>query len=109
MNEVYKTKPWGFEKWLVGDRIVMKVLGIDAGAQFSYQYHVKKEEILYIESGTGKFVLGEVTHRYKPGDWFHVKPFTNHRLTAKTDTRVLEASTTELDDVVRLEDDYNRN
>ncbi len=44
----------------------------------------------------------------KPGDSYHVKPGTVHRMRAVTDVDVLEVSTPEVDDVVRVEDDYGR-
>ena len=44
----------------------------------------------------------------KPGDSFHITPDTVHRMVAIDDTEVLEVSTPDLDDVVRLEDAYGR-
>jgi mannose-6-phosphate isomerase len=48
------------------------------------------------------------TRRMRAGDVFHVLPGTVHRMIAVTDVDVLEVSTPEIDDVVRLEDVYGR-
>ena len=106
-------KPWGYElHWAKTDRYVGKVLHIAAGHALSLQYHNHKDETIYLYSGRMLFeieregVLTKVDMR--PGDSVHVTPRTVHRMTAIEDCDVLEASTPELDDVVRLEDRYGR-
>lgn len=106
-------KPWGYEvHWAKTQRYVGKILHINAGHALSLQYHNVKEETVYLFSGSLLYeieVNGELTKRYlKPGDSVHVLPKTVHRMTAIEDCDVLEASTPELDDVVRLEDRYGR-
>jgi mannose-6-phosphate isomerase len=106
-------KPWGHELiWAHTDRYVAKVLFIERGHKLSRQYHRVKDETLFIETGELDLELGEGaevrTLRMKPGDTFHVTPGTIHRMIAVEDVRVFEVSTPELDDVVRLEDDYGR-
>jgi quercetin dioxygenase-like cupin family protein len=106
-------KPWGYELWWAQtDRYVGKLLHVKAGAQLSLQYHVKKDETIHLWSGEMILVLGEgerlVEHRMAPGDSFHVTPGTVHRMRAVTDCDVLEASTPEVEDVVRVQDDYGR-
>ncbi len=106
-------KPWGYEvHWARTPRYVGKILHINAGHALSLQYHNVKEETVYLHSGSLLYeieVNGELTKRYlKPGDSVHVLPKTIHRMTAIEDCDVLEASTPELDDVVRLEDRYGR-
>jgi quercetin dioxygenase-like cupin family protein len=106
-------KPWGYEvHWARTPRYVGKILHINAGHALSLQYHNIKEETVYLFSGSLLYeieVNGELTKRYmKPGDSVHVLPKTVHRMTAIEDCDVLEASTPELDDVVRLEDRYGR-
>lgn len=106
-------KPWGYEvHWARTARYVGKILHINAGHALSLQYHNVKEETVYLHSGSLLYeieVNGELTKRYlKPGDSVHVLPKTVHRMTAIEDCDVLEASTPELDDVVRLEDRYGR-
>jgi mannose-6-phosphate isomerase len=106
-------KPWGHELiWAHTDRYVAKVLFIARGHKLSRQYHRVKDETLFIESGELELEVGQGaevrTLRMKPGDTFHVVPGTIHRMVAVEDVRVFEVSTPELDDVVRLEDDYGR-
>jgi mannose-6-phosphate isomerase len=107
-------KPWGHEViWAVTDRYVGKVLHIKAGQKLSLQYHKKKDETVMVWSGRMKFehfAEGQPPQfkEMGPGDAFHVTPLLRHRMIAIEDTDVFEVSTTELDDVVRLEDAYGR-
>ena len=106
-------KPWGHELiWAVTDRYVGKVLHIKKGERLSLQYHNKKDETIHVQSGRLLFVVDEgkglVEREMKPGESYHVKPLMKHRMVALTDCDVLEVSTPELDDVVRLEDSYGR-
>ena len=107
-------KPWGYElHWAKTDRYAGKVLHVNAGQALSLQYHNKKEETIYLYSGKLEFeieVNGALTKReMRPGESVHVPPLTKHRMTAIEDSEILEVSTPELDDVVRLEDRYGRN
>jgi mannose-6-phosphate isomerase len=106
-------KPWGYElHWAKTDRYVGKVLHVNAGHALSLQYHNTKDETMYLYSG--RMVLeteqqGQLVKReMQPGDSVHITPKTVHRITAVEDCDVLEVSTPELDDVVRLEDRYGR-
>ncbi len=106
-------KPWGHElHWAKTERYVGKVLHVKAGHALSLQYHNQKDETMYLYSG--KMVLeteqqGQLVKReMRPGDSVHITPKTVHRITAVEDCDVLEVSTPELDDVVRLEDRYGR-
>jgi mannose-6-phosphate isomerase len=106
-------KPWGHELvWAQTERYVAKVLFIRRGHKLSRQYHQVKDETLFVESGEMDLEVGQGAElevlRMKPGDVYHVIPGTVHRMIAVEDVRVFEASTPELDDVVRLEDDYGR-
>ncbi|MBF8299848.1 MAG: cupin protein [Acidobacteria bacterium] len=106
-------KPWGYElHWARTPRYVGKILHVKAGHALSLQYHNRKDETIYLYSGNMLFEIeenGTLTKReMKPGDVFHVTPNTVHRMTAIEDCDVLEVSTPELDDVVRLEDRYGR-
>ena len=110
----YVNKPWGFELiWAKTPTYVGKVLVIRAGQSLSLQYHEKKEETLFVESGeleleTGATLNSLTKMKFEANRAFHVAPGTIHRLHAVTDCRVFEVSTPELDDVVRLKDDYGR-
>ncbi len=106
-------KPWGYELiWAETDRYVAKVLFIRQGESLSRQYHRKKDETFFVEAGEMTLEIGEPPdarpHTMKPGDTFHCPPGTVHRMIGRTDVRVFEVSTPELDDVVRLEDAYGR-
>jgi mannose-6-phosphate isomerase-like protein (cupin superfamily) len=106
-------KPWGHELiWAETARYVGKILHIRAGHRLSRQYHEVKEETLFVQAGEMDLEIGPVasveTRRMKAGDVFHVVPGTIHRMVAVTDVDVLEVSTPELHDVVRLEDVYGR-
>ena len=106
-------KPWGYELvWAETDRYVGKILHIAAGQKLSRQYHVKKDETFLVESGEMDLEIGVgaemTTLRMRARDAFHCVPNTVHRMVAVTDVDVVEVSTPELDDVVRLEDAYGR-
>ncbi|MGH9458319.1 MAG: cupin domain-containing protein [Thermoanaerobaculia bacterium] len=106
-------KPWGHELiWARTERYVGKILHIRAGESLSLQYHERKEETLYLLDGSVRLTLGKDgetrTVSMAPGEAFHIPPFLIHRIEALESSNLLEVSTTELDDVVRLEDRYGR-
>ena len=106
-------QPWGYEVWWARtDRYVGKQIHINKGHALSLQYHNKKDETIMLWSGKLLFEIqqdGELKqYEVKPGERFHVTPGTIHRMTAIEDCDVIEVSTPELDDVVRLEDRYGR-
>lgn len=107
-------KPWGHELiWAKTDRYVGKILHIKAGEALSLQYHRMKDETIMVLTGRMQLVYfadGEdpKSRELAPREPFHVTPGLRHRMIALEDTDVLEVSTTELDDVVRLEDRYGR-
>jgi mannose-6-phosphate isomerase-like protein (cupin superfamily) len=106
-------KPWGHETiWAHTDRYVGKILHINAGQALSVQYHNKKDETVHLLSGEliYRVKLGDQLEdmRLKSGQSFRITPGTVHQMEAVTDCDVLEASTSELDDVVRLTDRYGR-
>lgn len=108
-------KPWGHEKiWALSERYVGKILHINAGHELSIQYHNKKDETIYLLSGEivyrvqrdGEDELDDVGLQL--GEAFRIVPGTIHQMIAVTDCDVLEVSTPELNDVVRLSDKYGR-
>jgi mannose-6-phosphate isomerase len=107
-------KPWGYELvYAITDRYCGKVLFIRAGEALSLQFHRRKDETIYVHDGRAELIVGRpglepVSILAKPGDSFRLQPRTIHRLRAVEDTLLLEVSTPELDDVVRLEDRYGR-
>jgi mannose-6-phosphate isomerase-like protein (cupin superfamily) len=106
-------KPWGYELiWAQTDRYVGKILHISKGESLSYQFHRVKDETIRLLSGALEMDLeinGQREQvRLLPGDCLHIVPGMKHRMSALEDCAVLEVSTPELDDVVRLEDRYGR-
>lgn len=107
-------KPWGYELiWAKTDRYVGKSLHVKAGEALSLQYHRVKDETIMVITGRLRFEFfadGEEpqSRELGPRQPFHVAPGLRHRMVAIEDTDVLEVSTPELDDVVRLEDRYGR-
>lgn len=109
-------KPWGEERWIgVTDRYAGKILILNKGHRLSLQFHERKHEVQYVDSGRVKYTLGSTD---RPGDLRELiagpgtvvvlPPGSIHRLEALADTRIFEVSTPELDDVVRIDDDYGR-
>lgn len=112
-QETKVDKPWGYELiWAQTSRYVGKILHINAGHRLSYQFHNVKDETIRVLSGTVEIeteVEGKrTTFAMRQGESLHITPLMRHRMTAVNDCDVLEVSTPELDDVVRLEDDYKR-
>jgi len=106
-------KPWGHELWwAVSEKYVGKLLHVKAGFQLSLQYHVQKDETIHLAAGQMVLVLKEgealVEHAMKVGQSCRVRPGTVHRMRAVTDCDVWEVSTPEVDDVVRVQDDFGR-
>ena len=106
-------KPWGREIWIAHtDRYALKIIEFKKGNRSSLQYHNQKSEHIYVDSGRLRMeeeIDGRlVSTDYGPGDVVHNPPGKKHRVQAIEDVRLIEVSTPELDDVVRVEDDYNR-
>jgi mannose-6-phosphate isomerase len=108
-------KPWGHELiWALSERYCGKLIFVKAGCALSLQFHNEKDESWLVQSGKAKLELGEAGQKLLheevigPGAAFRYRPGTVHRVTALEDTTILEVSTPELDDVVRLEDLYGR-
>ena|SRR3989344_1072870 len=103
-------KPWGYEEILeTNPRYTLKRLCMNEGKQCSYQYHNFKQETVLVISGE-LIIIGESGRSIlKPGEFLTLAPGVKHRMRSeKGDCIYIEASTSELDDVVRLEDDYGR-
>jgi mannose-6-phosphate isomerase len=108
-------KPWGYELiWAEAEQYVGKVLFVKAGESLSLQFHRVKDESWLVREGRAKLELGSAGDAVLKeevigaGASFRFRPGTVHRVTALEDTTILEVSTNELDDVVRLEDRYGR-
>lgn len=106
-------KPWGHELiFAENDRYAGKILHLEAGHCLSLQYHERKDETLYVLSGEVKLEIGENGAlrevRLKPGEAFRIAPGVRHRMSADVPSDLVEVSSPELDDVVRIEDRYGR-
>jgi mannose-6-phosphate isomerase len=108
-------KPWGHEQWfaLVDGKFCGKALHVREGHALSLQYHERKEEVIFVQTGRLRVEIGHhqsslETFELSPGEAVHVPAGVRHRVTALQDSVLLEASTTEVTDIVRLEDRYGR-
>ena len=113
VNVTRVEKPWGYElHWAKTDRYVGKVIHVNKGHALSLQYHKVKDETIFLWSGKILFEIEEngqlVSREMLPGESVHITPPTVHRMTAIEDSDIMEVSTPELDDVVRLKDLYGR-
>jgi len=107
-------KPWGYELIFAHtDKYAGKILHVDAGEALSLQYHEEKDETLFLLNGEYELTLEEngelVKHAVHEGQVFHITPGTQHRMVGGPEgCDIIEVSTPELHDVVRLEDRYGR-
>lgn len=108
-------KPWGYELiWALTDTYCGKLLFVRAGHSLSLQFHREKEESWLVHAGRVRLELGDAgaallnEEVVSAGAAFHYTPGTVHRVTALEDTTILEVSTPQIADVVRLEDAYGR-
>jgi len=107
-------KPWGYELlWAYTPEYAGKILFVKKGHRLSLQYHEKKDESMYVYSGKAKLEISDEhatpeSMDFNPGQAIRLAPLMRHRVEAIEDTLLLEVSTPELEDVVRLSDDYGR-
>ena len=106
-------KPWGYELiFAENDRYAGKILHIEAGQLLSLQYHERKDETFYVLKGEVNLTIEENGARNElrlaEGTWYRIPPGVRHRMRAEGPCDLIEVSTPELDDVVRLEDAYGR-
>ena len=107
-------KPWGKEIWFADQpEFAGKILHIKKGYRYSLQYHERKKETQYLLKGSCRFLVGPSEDELEeiilqPGDKLDILPGTIHRAEGITDVEIVEVSTSDLDDVVKLADDYGR-
>ncbi len=108
------SKPWGSELWYAHtDRYAGKILRVSEGHRLSVQYHEQKDETSYLLSGRVLLEQGESAESMRrellePGAAWRNEPRVVHTIEALEDSVILEVSTPELHDVVRIEDRYGR-
>jgi len=116
MNVKYVSKPWGHEEiWAHTDKYVGKILYINPNSKLSLQYHNEKEETIRVLKGTlylhhaPRGNTDTIVSKLVEGDVFHVLVGQVHRFEAREEAvELVEVSTTQLDDVIRIQDDYSR-
>ena len=107
-------KPWGKEEIVeVNEKYMVKKLTMWKEHRCSLQFHNHKKETIYVLSGKLRIVSGPNQNNlkekiYLAGDSITISPGTVHRMEGVEDSVYLEASTSEMNDVVRLVDDYDR-
>ncbi len=103
-------KPWGYELlWALTPFYAGKILCINKGHRLSLQYHKEKDETLYVMEGIARITKERTdTIVNKDSQPVRFKAREVHRIEALTDVVIIEVSTPEVNDVCRLEDDYNR-
>ena len=108
-------KPWGYELiWALTDDYCGKTLFVKAGESLSLQFHREKDESWFVHSGRAELEIGRPGDRtpnsevVAAGAAFRIRPGTVHRVKALEDTVILEVSTPQIEDVVRLEARYGR-
>ena len=114
----YVDKPWGYERvWAQTDKYIAKYVFIGAGHRMSRQYHEKKDKTIYVLAGPLVLELGPdddddemVSLGLMEGESYNVTPGSVHRLCASKEygVELMEVSTPEVADVIRIEDDYDR-
>ena len=108
------SKPWGSELWFAHtERYAGKILRVRAGCRLSVQYHEEKDETSYVLSGRVIVSQGDsaeemTTRQLGPGESWRNAPGVVHTLEAVEDAEIVEVSTPQLEDVVRLQDRYGR-
>jgi mannose-6-phosphate isomerase-like protein (cupin superfamily) len=112
MDLVTTKRPWGsFTRFTNNEPSTVKILNVNRGEILSLQYHNHRQEFWKVLKGNPEIVIGEKTEKGKEGDEFLITPHTNHRIGApENDVTILEISTGDFDedDIVRIEDKYNR-
>lgn len=103
------SKPWGKEIILHHNtKYVVKKIVVNDNARLSYQYHERKHETMVCLSGTGILIIEDEEYPLEVGKYYIISPGTRHRIIGKSGLILIECSTPELTDVVRLDDDYGR-
>mgnify|MGYP001180094347 CR=1 FL=1 len=110
MNKNLINKPWGHEEIIYNDKYVVKKLFMKKNCRCSLQYHEFKTETIIVLNGVLTIELEGKTFELKENETITIHPYQKHRMSAVNhDCLYLEASTNELEDVIRIDDDYNRN
>ena len=112
MKKYSENRPWGkFEQFSLNEISTVKIISVNPNEELSLQYHNKREEFWRVIDGEALIYIGDEIKKGKQDDEFFIPLKTNHRIkTEESSVRILEISFGEFDenDIVRLEDKYNR-
>jgi len=114
MQNYKESRPWGtFENLLDEESCKVKQIIVRPNQALSYQYHYKRSEVWTIIKGTGTFTIDGIESTVVAGDVLQIPKEAKHRIkNIDTDDLIfIEVQCGEYfgeDDIVRLEDDYNR-
>ena len=103
-------KPWGYELIFTPPEspVTGKILHLSKGARFSYQYHDQKEETLCLIQGEAKIIIEGQELMMEKNKGYFIRAMVKHRCQAISDCDIVESSTPEKGNTIRLEDDYHR-
>ncbi len=102
-------KPWGREVWIANEKeYAGKILELKKGFHTSLHYHKSKKETMYVLEGKVRLKFEKNEVKLREGQSVVVNTNEIHRIIAETDVKIFEISTSQLDDVIRVEDDYGR-
>ncbi|OIO19386.1 MAG: mannose-6-phosphate isomerase [Candidatus Magasanikbacteria bacterium CG_4_10_14_0_8_um_filter_32_14] len=112
MQKYTEERPWGkFEQFCHNEQVTVKIITVKPNSKLSLQYHHKRDEFWRVVGGSGQIVLGKKIIDVNIGDEHYIPKETKHRMIAKDEKlEIMEIAFGEFDenDIVRLEDDYNR-
>lgn len=113
MKTYKEERPWGnFEQFCLNQQATVKIISVNPNSQLSLQYHNYRNEFWRVIEGSGQVVIDDQTLEAKVGDNFFIPKLTKHRIqTTEYPMKILEISYGKFDenDIVRLEDKYQRN
>ncbi len=112
MNKHSEKRPWGnFEQFCKNEQCTVKIINVEPNEELSLQYHNNRDEFWKIIAGRAKIIIGDKINDGKETDEFFIPKQTKHRIkTENLPIKILEISFGQFDenDIVRLEDKYNR-
>ncbi|MFA7314413.1 MAG: phosphomannose isomerase type II C-terminal cupin domain [Candidatus Magasanikbacteria bacterium] len=112
MQKYTEERPWGkFKQFCHNEQVTVKIISVKPHSKLSLQYHHKRDEFWRVVSGKGQIIIGEEIIDVQIGDEHFIPKTTKHRMMTKNDElEIMEISFGEFDenDIIRLEDNYNR-
>ena len=107
-------RPWGrYEVLEERPGFKVKIIEVKPGARLSLQRHSHRGEHWVVVCGTADVVRDQEEVKLERGEYIHIPPETNHRI-GNSGTEPLALIEVQLgdylgeDDIVRIQDDYQR-